>query len=79
MRGSIATTAPRTLLPSARSPSYAAFCASGSTVRVTLPPLGSSSSTRSITRLSMNSRESLPDRMEFWVDSTAPRPQSREK
>ena len=50
VRGSIATTAPRTLLPSARSPSYAACCASGSTVRVTLPPFGASLSTRSMTR-----------------------------
>src|SRR4051794_70691 len=78
VRGSIATTAPRTLSPNARSPSYAAFCASGSTVRVTLPPLGAWLSTRSITRLT-NSEESLPDRMEFCVASTPPRPQSREK
>ena len=78
MRGSIATTAPWTSSPSALSPSYAAFCASGSMVRVTLPPLGAWLSARSTTRLT-NSLESLPERMEFWVASTPPRPQSREK
>ncbi len=73
MRGSIATTAPRTLSPRSFSPSKAAFWASGSMVRVTLPPLGDSLSTRSMTRLT-KSLESLPDRMEFWVASTPPSP-----
>ena len=76
--GSIATTAPLTLVPSLRRPSNAAFCAFGLMVTVTLPPLGSSLPKRSITRLT-NSEESLPERIESWLDSIPPSPKSREK
>ena len=55
---------------SAASPSAAALCASGSMVSSTLPPLGCSLPTRSITRLT-NSRESLPERIAFSVCSIA--------
>ena len=71
--GSSATTEPSTFLPSARSPSYAAVCALGSTVSVTEPPLGWLLPSMSTTRLT-NSRGSLPERISFWLDSTAERP-----
>ena len=78
MLGSSATTAPCTLVPSAFMPSYAACCALGLMVSDTLPPWGDWLSTRSMTRFT-NSAESLPERMEFSLFSTPPRPQSREK
>ena len=71
--GSSATTAPFASLPRARRPSYAAVCALGSTVSETEPPLGWVLLSMSTIRLT-NSRGSLPDRISFWLDSTAERP-----
>ena len=68
MLGSIATTAPSTSGPSARSPLYAASCAAGSTVSSTLPPLVALPLTRS-TRRFTNSESSSPERKEFCARS----------
>ena len=58
--GLIATTAPRA--PCRRNPRYAARCACGSSVSVTLPPLGGVPVRVSMTRRT-NSDSSVPDRI----------------
>ena len=66
--GSIATTAPWTPSPSARSPSNAAVWAAGSIVSETWPPSVLLPLTRSTSRVT-KSRESSPDSTSFWLCS----------